>query len=344
MSVPLRDRFAGSLLGGLVGDMIGAAVEGESPGYIRKTFRGVDDILRLEHVEEVFGGKWIVGRFTDDTQMSLCVAEWLLEDDPSDGKSLLTRFSRTYQSWRRYGPGAGRILEAFPQYEANWTALATMMFPQGSYGNGSAMRAGPIGLYFHKDLRALVAVARTSSVTTHSHPLAVQGAALQAAAVAKAVVSPEPLRHEEFLDALTLVLKTFEASGQDTLVYRKALATIADGLQAGFRPAKLDHLLGTGIKAQEAVPMAIYCFLANPKSYEQAVGEAVFLGGDTDTIASMTGSIAGAYLGSSQIPERWLTRVREEHYNTARIRQLADALYRKVKETEFGLYPKLIVD
>jgi len=93
----LRDKFAGSLLGGMLGDVIGAVVEAESPGYIRKTFRNVDEILAQTHVEELFGGKWTVGRFTDDTQMSLCVAEWLISESSLDGKSLLARFWRAYQ-------------------------------------------------------------------------------------------------------------------------------------------------------------------------------------------------------------------------------------------------------
>jgi ADP-ribosylglycohydrolase len=103
-SEKLQEKFTGSLLGGMLGDVIGAAVEAESPGYIRKTFKNLDEILELESVPELFGGKWKVGQFTDDTQMSICVAEWLLHESKLDGKPLLKRFSQAYQPWRRYGP------------------------------------------------------------------------------------------------------------------------------------------------------------------------------------------------------------------------------------------------
>src|SRR5579885_3035921 len=106
MKPNVSDKFIGSLLGGMLGDVIGAVVEGESPGYIQKTFKSVDEILALEDVEELFGGKWLVGRFTDDTQMSLGVADWLLKEKKLTGKSLLSRFSNAYLPWRRYGPGA----------------------------------------------------------------------------------------------------------------------------------------------------------------------------------------------------------------------------------------------
>jgi ADP-ribosylglycohydrolase len=69
------EKFSGCLLGGMIGDIIGAAVEAESPGYIRKTFQNLDQILALKSVPELLTGEWEVGRFTDDTQMTLCVAE-----------------------------------------------------------------------------------------------------------------------------------------------------------------------------------------------------------------------------------------------------------------------------
>src|SRR5579859_975848 len=213
MIATIPEKFSGSMLGGMLGDVIGAPVEGESPGYIQKTFKSADEILRLESVEELFGGKWQVGRFTDDTQMSLCVAEWLLHEKKLDGKSLLARFSEAYRPARRYGPGAGMILEAFPKYPDKWESLATMMFPQGSYGNGSAMRVGPVGLYFHNDLPGLQKVATVSSTTTHSHWLAIQGASLQATAVALATRASGEIEAEQFLKVLELSLSRFEESG-----------------------------------------------------------------------------------------------------------------------------------
>lgn len=93
----VQDKFSGALLGGMIGDVIGAAVEAESPGYIRKTFKNLDEILALKFVPELLSGEWEVGRFTDDTQMSICVAEWLASNATLDGKSLLERFCRAYE-------------------------------------------------------------------------------------------------------------------------------------------------------------------------------------------------------------------------------------------------------
>ncbi len=151
-----QEKFCGALLGGMVGDIIGAAVEAESPGYIRKTFKNLDDILALESVPELFTGEWEVGHFTDDTQMTLSVAEWLTSDIPLDSRNLLEHFCRAYEPWRHYGSGTRLILESFPNARDRWPELATAMFPQGSYGNGSAMRVAPVGLFLHNDLPGIM--------------------------------------------------------------------------------------------------------------------------------------------------------------------------------------------
>ena len=74
--------------------------------------------------------------------------------------------------------------------------------------------------------------------------------------------------------------------------------------------------------------MALYCFLRHRDCFADCLHHAVFIGGDTDTIACMAGSLAGAYLGESAIPERWIGGIREEQYPSARIRRTADLLHR----------------
>jgi poly(ADP-ribose) glycohydrolase ARH3 len=334
MPPSLQEKFSGSLLGATIGDVIGAAVEAESPGYIRKTFKSLDDILALKTVPELITGEWEVGRFTDDTQMLLCVAEWLAAERSLDGKALLDRFCHAYEPWRHYGPGTRLILESFPQAGDRWRELATAMFPQGSYGNGSAMRVAPVGLFLHNDLTSIIEVARTSSVPTHTHYLAIQGAALQATAAALATrgIVDGP----RFLRMLGVVLSEFHQAGQDASLYQKALTRINEGLARGAAPAKMARLLGNGIKAQESVPIAIYCFLANPDSFEKALESAIFLGGDTDTIACMTGAIAGAALGVRQIPERWLQRITEPVCTCEKVHEIAAALFNAGQRRNFG--------
>jgi poly(ADP-ribose) glycohydrolase ARH3 len=319
----------------MVGDVAGAVVEGESPSWIREAYPTVDAMLAAGDVPEPFGVRWTAGRYTDDTQMSICVAEWLLHDrpvdgaenDPEAGRRLLERFAAAFEPWRRYGPATLAVLERFPAAGDAWRDLARAQFPEGSWGNGSAMRAAPVGLRFHGAPDALVLASRTASVTTHAHPLAVCGATLQATAVAAAlrVKDPRdaPLR---ILDELKDALAQLRTLGRAHSVYSMALSFVGRYLEQGASPAQAARTLGTGIAVHEAVPTALYCFLANADSFEGAVSEAVRLGGDTDTIASMAGAISGALLGERAIPDRWLAGVKEEAYSVERVRGLADRL------------------
>ena len=124
------------------------------------------------------------------------------------------------------------------------------------------MRVAPVGLFLHNDLRGIIQIARLSSVVTHSHYLAIQGAILQATAVALATKGTDDTGH--FLRILTSPLGHFEELGHDIAVYKKALANVCAGIAKAVPPAKMADTLGNGVKAQEAVPMLLYCYLAHP--------------------------------------------------------------------------------
>ncbi len=314
---------AGCLLGGLLGDVIGAVVEGESPKYIRKAYATLDAMLQQEQVPEILGQFWVVGRYTDDTQMTLSVCEWLLACPQLDGADLMNRFAHNFHPARRYGSGAAQVLQAYAERGGDWRDYATLMFPEGSYGNGAAMRVAPIGCRFSRDPAALICAARTSARTTHAHRLAKQGAVLQAAAVATALNGTAP---ESFLPQLGRWLERLE---REELVdeYRGALHTVGRALEEGWPEPQVAEALGNGVAALESVPLALYCFLRHADSFEAVLHSAIYMGGDTDTVAAMAGSLAGARLGLEALPRRWLARVREVEYTPARVLQLARSLW-----------------
>jgi len=326
----LQERFRGCLVGSMIGDVIGAVVEAESPEYIAHTYRSIDEILTAQSVPEFTGPAWQVGRFTDDTQMMICVAEWLLDGEPRSPERLLARFADACEPWRRYGPGTEAILRLYPEHKAEWRQLATAMFPYGSYGNGSAMRVSPIGLACYSDAKTAASIAVDSSRPTHSHPLACQGAVLQSLAVAIAAgTASGEFAPGAFLQPFRASLTYFSDLMQDTSKFVRALDAIEQGLEHGTSCRQMSSVLGTGLAACEAVPTAVYCFLRHPDSFARVVHEAVFVGGDTDTIACMAGAISGALLGAAAIPEHWRRAVREEEYSVDAIEKLADRLFEK---------------
>jgi poly(ADP-ribose) glycohydrolase ARH3 len=178
------------------------------------------------------------------------------------------------------------------------------------------MRIAPIGVFYHNNLIKLREVAYKSSQITHAHRLGKEGAALQAYAIAQAV----SLGQQEALEQASFLAKLISYTSEET--YREKLNRIGALLACQDRGRVITEL-GNGVEAFNSVPTAIYCFLSHPRSFAQAVLYAISLGGDTDTIAAMTGAISGAYLGLDSIPSRWKDKLENREY----IQELAEKLW-----------------
>jgi len=299
----LRSKFLGSLIGTAVGDALGASVEGwytVTGGQIQSLADRVGLLV-----------------YTDDTHMAIGVAESLIEKKGFDGEHMAHTFVRNYdrEPFRGYGPGPPRIFKMIKGGEA-WDRAAEQLYSGGSYGNGSAMRIAPIGVFYHDDPTTLKEVAYKSSHITHAHELGKQGAALQACAIALATMAEpsSPFASDDFIKGL----KDFV----DHEVYQQKLRSI-ESLIGQWDKAKVVLELGHSIEAFNSVPTAIYSFLTHSRSFAGAILYAISLGGDTDTIAAMTGAISGAYLGIEAIPETWKQRLENREY----IEELAEKLW-----------------
>lgn len=193
--------------------------------------------------------------FTDDSVLTVAVAEWIL--DGQDLAGLLRAYARAFR-----GRGYGGMFSA-------WVAAGAGE-PYGSFGNGSAMRAGPVGHAFD-GLEDVLSWAERSAAVTHDHPEGIRGAQATAAAIhaARCGRTREQIRHG--------IEQRF---GYD-------LGATLDDIRPTYR------FDGT---CQGTVPQAIIAFLESV-SFEDAVRNAISLGGDADTLACITGSIAEAYYG-----------------------------------------------
>ena len=178
------------------------------------------------------------------------------------------------------------------------------------------MRVAPVGVFYHDDLELLRSVAYGQSRITHVHELGMEGAAIQAYAVALAVTAYpfSELNSHSFLRKL----KDFTHNE----VYKRKLERVWK-LLGETNKGRIARELGNGVEAYNSVPTAIYCFLRNQGSFEDSVLYAVSLGGDTDTIAAMTGAISGAYNGAEAIPGRWKSNLEKGYY----IEELAEKLW-----------------
>lgn len=293
MSVPTRDQFSGSLLGVLVGDSLGAPLEGYEPEQIASAYGQV-----VDHLPNRYG----LGAYTDDTDMTILCAESLLHSNGFDPDGMARHLATHFNPERRYGRGTLEVLERINEGLHFSEAARNIYSPEGSFGNGGALRVAPIASFYHHDIPGLSDIADASSALTHAHPLARAGTRIIAIAIALCLTEQTIGTTQNFLTRL-VQLSTGTESVND---YHMKIEQIPALLKAQSTPVEIARILGNDMLALESVPTALYCFLRSPESFEEAIKFALAVGGDTDSIAAMTGALSGAYLGATAIPQPWL--------------------------------------
>ncbi|MCP4675979.1 MAG: hypothetical protein GY854_10835 [Deltaproteobacteria bacterium] len=286
-----EDKIKGSVLALAMGDALGAAYEG---GVLEKT------------AWKAIGKHRGKCRWTDDTQMSIDIMESLVANGAVNQDDIANRFANSYEWSRGYGPGAAKILKKIKK-GMPWENASRSVYKDGSYGNGAAMRVGPIGLFFaDQSVGAVVEAATKTAVITHAHPLGVEGAVLVALATARA-----------FKDDDTASILTILGKAAADPVFQEKLQVASDWLlkTAANEVSEVRAVLGNGIAAQDSVISAIYCALSHrERSFEDLLDYIRTLGGDVDTIGAMAGAIWGAARGAGALPENQLQRVEQYDY------------------------------
>jgi poly(ADP-ribose) glycohydrolase ARH3 len=166
-------RAVGALLGTFVGDALGMPYEGMRAATIPDAI-------------EMRPGRLPVGHYTDDTEMMIAVAESLLRCDVADAEDLAASFRASFDARRGYGGGTLQVMELWRRGVPVATAAQHVFDGRGSFGNGAAMRVAPVAVRFAGDKVLVDRQARASARVTHAHPHGVDGAAVQAAAIAGA--------------------------------------------------------------------------------------------------------------------------------------------------------------
>lgn len=235
-------------------------------------------------------------RWTDDTHMAISVVKNLMIHGSIQQDELARSFARHFVEDGRHGyaGGAAQVLSRIYAGE-DWRAVAPVIFPGGSYGNGGAMRAAPIGGFYSTRPQMAADQARLAAEVTHAHPEGQAGAMAVAAAAALAAAEAPP-RGLDFLEA---VLK-YTPAGLTRDGIRRALSVPVDDVEHAARE------LGTGqmVSAQDTVPFCLWAAAYYLDDYERALWLTVSGLGDRDTTCAIVGGIVA--LCAPEIPARWL--------------------------------------
>ena len=278
----------GVLLGLACGDALGRPVEFRSAEWIADHHGTVTEMLRDgTHSQPA-------GTVTDDTDLALCIARSLIEQEAFDGQDIANRFHEWYEG----GPfDIGLMtIDALRTNDrgASWRDAGREVWqdrPEGqNAGNGSVMRCAPHATTFADDLDTLVRVSRLSSSITHYDPRCTYGCAILNRTIAGYLRDADT--------PLDTALERVQSDAPDELV--EALRLVPDVVSD-------DQLQTTGY-VFHTLQTALYDALT-ADSAEDAIVTAVNRGGDTDTVGAVTGALAGARFGSDSLPDRWLDTV-----------------------------------
>ncbi|MGW2984333.1 ADP-ribosylglycohydrolase family protein [Streptomyces goshikiensis] len=273
--MPRLDRAVGAVLGSAVGDALGAPYEFGPAGEL--TARGA---------EMRGGGGWDPGEATDDTQMAVLLGESLLECGDLELPDVFERF-------RRWAAGApkdiGLQTEDVLTSGQPWDLAAALHFQVNARaaGNGSLMRASTSAVYFAAAGREeSMDAARRIAALTHGDRAAWEGTAILHELVRVCLDGADPLA--------TLPATLAEVHPDHRERYGHVLGPDwHPGLATEFNGA-VWPCLGSAVWA-----------LRTTSGFAEAVRAAVDLGGDTDTVAAVTGTLAGALYGQDAVPARW---------------------------------------
>lgn len=237
------------LLGAITGDMAGSV-------YEFAPHKSTDVELQDERMD-----------YTDDTVMTIAVADWVLNDRLHTKKGLVARM----QQWgRRYPHPMGAYGNMFSQW-----LCSDNPEPYNSWGNGAAMRVSAIG-YAFSTLEETLKVAKKCAEVTHNHLEGIKGAQATAAAIFMARTGCTKSSIRQYISS------TF---GYD-------LSRTCDDIRPAYA---FDG------SCQGTVPESVIAFL-DSRDYEDAVRLSISLGGDADTMGAITGAIAGAYYNRMPYP------------------------------------------
>jgi poly(ADP-ribose) glycohydrolase ARH3 len=295
----LKEKFRGGMVGSALGDAIGELA-----------FRGLGEAGLRSQVAQMD-----VLVYTDDTAMAIGLAESISQVGGLDPQHLGDTFRANFrrEPWRGYAAGPPTVFSTVERYRVSYAEAARGLFGgQGSFGNGAAMRIAPVGLFCH-DSPDLYEQVRQSASVTHAHPVGVDGAAVLAWAIARAVkLDPGgPFPVEDVTQGLVDFARTPEV--------RDKMARVHTLIAEDAPPSRAANRLGRGVAVHESMPFAVYSFLRHPQSFEACLFCAILNGGDRDTLGAMACAISGAYLGVEAIPPVW----REKLENRGHIESLA---------------------
>ncbi|WP_186578004.1 ADP-ribosylglycohydrolase family protein [Aquibacillus kalidii] len=291
----IKKKVLPTMYGGIIGDLMGVPVEFKKRG----TFY-INDVMGYGTYNQP------PGTWSDDTSLTLCLVENIIEKGTIN--SLMDKFVRYRDSG--YCTPYGETFdigvstsEAISKFKNGVPASNCGGTSEYENGNGAIMRISPLVFLLHNEFsfEKKVELIKQYTEITHSHPRAIVGSIIYVELLLR-------LFHNNSLEkSIKDISELFYENFNDNHIYRKELNHYKRIFEENFWEVPIDEIASDGYVVH-TLEAAIWS-LGNTKSFKDAILTAVNLGDDTDTVASITGALAGMYYKMDGIPEEWLAKI-----------------------------------
>ncbi|XRP96704.1 ADP-ribosylglycohydrolase family protein [Methanocaldococcus sp. 16A] len=294
----MKDKVFGCVFGAVIGDALGMPTEGLKKDEIKNIYGFVDDYVEPKNY---LAGKVKKGEWTDDTEQAIFIIK-SLDKNGID----IEKFASYLIKWgEKKPPHIGltslKAIEKLKNHDFSGVDSPTC---------GAAMRIYPIAILFYDNINKLKDEVIKSSKITHNHPEAIAGALAIAFFVSNALKERKDFR---LLDECYNYIKEVDENFANLILKIKEF----DDIDSAY------DYFGTGVLAKEVVPSAIATYLLTD-NFKDGMIKCINAGGDTDSLASMYGAMAGAYFGFKKIPKNWIDGLKNKDY----VFNLAEYLYK----------------
>ena len=347
--------YTGCLVGGAIGDALGAPIEFDSISSIRAKYgkSGVTNYIEFDNN---------YGEFTDDTQMTLFTAEGLLrayhrEVIKGIGGALIPITHHSYLRWlQTQGIGVNRknIPTGVYDIDKGWLLQNRLLYKQRAPGNtiiaslssghcgtienpinnskgcGTVMKIVPVGLMFYGQNETAFKTGCEISAITHGHPSGYLSAGFLAAMIADITTGLSLM--QSILNALA-ILKKWDGHNETLRAVEQAISLFHNtGSRKESISADTIEQLGSGWVAEEALAISLFASLVYEKDFMNGILLAVNHSGDCDSTGSITGNILGLINGYDTIPAEW----KENLVGHDIVKQMGEDLHIQVKGDRFN--------
>jgi len=302
--IKYASKIQGCIFGVAIGDALGMPSEGLSKNEIIEKYGIITDYTTPKnHFRNILEA----GEYTDDTEQTICIIKSITKD--GFNKDI---FINELINWYKNNPvGIGPTSQKSIEYLINNNYNGV-----DSKTCGAAMRVSPLGLYYYDNIEELKTKIIESSKLTHNNNEAIAGALAIGYIVSYCFKYCGDMS-SSYLDKNRLLMETSNFIKEFSVEFAEKINHISNlkSIEEGYK------LFGTGMDAIECVPSAILTFYLTD-DFKTGMIYAVNAGGDTDSLGSIYGAIAGTCYGINSIPKKWIDGIKNKNY----LMNLADYL------------------